>query len=61
MLSAAYALAGVHYENGEVTLADDAFEAKGELQLESIRVFDRVWTRDGEGEPVRVVEGARNG
>ena len=41
-------------------LADDAFEPKGELQLESIRIFDRVWTRSSEGKPARIAEDARN-
>ena len=36
MISAAYALLGFEFENGELRLRPDAFEAKGGLRLESV-------------------------
>ena len=45
MLSAAYALIGIDKVLGEVRLADDAFEAKGELQVEAVKVGEKEWRR----------------
>ena len=42
MISAAYALLGVEFEEGELRLRPDAFEAKGELRLESVTYRGRV-------------------
>jgi cyclic beta-1,2-glucan synthetase len=36
MMSAAYAMLGLEFENGELKLRPDAFEPKGELKLESV-------------------------
>ena len=36
MLSASYALLGLEMEAGELKLRPDAFEAKGDLRLESV-------------------------
>jgi cyclic beta-1,2-glucan synthetase len=36
MMSAAYAMMGIEFENGELKLRSDAFEQKGDLRLESI-------------------------
>ena len=36
MLSAAYAMLGIEMVGGELRLRADAFEAKGELRLESV-------------------------
>jgi cyclic beta-1,2-glucan synthetase len=36
MLSAAYALLGLEFENGELQLRPDAFQPKGELRLERV-------------------------
>lgn len=36
MMSAAYAMLGIEFENGELKLRPDAFEAKGDLRLESV-------------------------
>ncbi len=44
-LSAAYALLGIVQTDGRVSVRDDLFEPKGELQVESLRVGDRVWRR----------------
>ena len=45
MLSAAYALIGIDKAFGEVRLADDAFEAKGGLQVEAVKVGEKEWRR----------------
>ena len=47
MLSAAYALLGIEQRDGKIALRDDAFEAKGELKVQSLRVGERTWTLDG--------------
>jgi cyclic beta-1,2-glucan synthetase len=47
MLSAAYALIGIEQEDGRVGSRADLFEPKGELVVQSLRVGDRTWTRDG--------------
>jgi len=36
MISAAYALLGLEFENGELRLRPDAFDAKGDLKLEKV-------------------------
>ena len=46
MLSAAYALIGVSLDEGELRVADELFAAKGELQVESLRVGERTWRRE---------------
>jgi cyclic beta-1,2-glucan synthetase len=38
MLSAAYAVVGIEMRNGEVCIAEDAFEAKGHLHVSEIRL-----------------------
>ena len=45
MLCAAYALVGVEKVDGDVRLADDAFEPKGELQVNAVRVGAQAWRR----------------
>ena len=35
-MSAIYALLGLEFENGELKLRADAFDAKGDLKLESV-------------------------
>jgi cyclic beta-1,2-glucan synthetase len=47
MLSAAYALLGVEQKNGEIAARDDLFEPKGDLAVQSLRVGESTWTRDG--------------
>jgi cyclic beta-1,2-glucan synthetase len=46
MLSAAYALIGIEQENGRVTARADLFEAKGELEVQSLRIGESTWKRD---------------
>jgi len=45
MMSAAYALLGVSMTDGQVNVAEDLFEAKGGLLVESLRIGERVWKR----------------
>jgi cyclic beta-1,2-glucan synthetase len=45
MLSAAYALLGISLDGGTLSVADELFAPKGELQVESLRVGERVWRR----------------
>ncbi len=45
MLSAAYDILGLTQANGKVGVRDDLFEAKGDLQVEALRVGDRTWKR----------------
>jgi cyclic beta-1,2-glucan synthetase len=47
MLSAAYSLLGVEQRDGKVALRDDLFEAKGELQVQSLRIGGATWTAEG--------------
>jgi cyclic beta-1,2-glucan synthetase len=47
MLSAAYALIGVEQENGRIAARADLFEPKGELEVQSLRIGESTWTRDG--------------
>jgi cyclic beta-1,2-glucan synthetase len=49
MLSAAYGLLGIAKVEGEIRVTDDLFEAKGELRVESLRIGEREWRREGEG------------
>lgn len=49
MLSAAYAMLGIGLVDGELRVADDLFEAKGGLAVESLRVGDRAWKRESAG------------
>ncbi len=44
MVSAAYGLLGISKTNGEIQVADDLFESKGALQVESLRIGE-VWRR----------------
>ncbi len=46
MLSAAYAMLGIVHADGRTSVRDDLFERKGELQVESLRIGDRIWRRD---------------
>ena len=58
MLSAAYAMLGVKMVDGEVVVAPELFEAKGELRVEALRAGGRDWRRtDGELTPSSSVEG----
>ena len=43
MLSAAYAMLGIEQVDGELQVADELFEPKGELQVMSLRIGDREW------------------
>jgi cyclic beta-1,2-glucan synthetase len=47
MLSAAYALIGVEQENGVFAARADLFEPKGELEVQSLRIGESTWKRDG--------------
>jgi hypothetical protein len=38
---------GISLTNGELSVADDLFEPKGELVVESLRVGERTWKRAG--------------
>ena len=42
MLSAAYAMLGIVHADGRTSVRDDLFERKGELQVESLRIGDRI-------------------
>ena len=53
MLSAAYALIGIGQEDGQTTVRDDLFEAKGELKVQSLRIGESTWTRDAKVEAER--------
>ena len=50
MLSAAYAILGLKMVDGEIIVAPELFEAKGELQVEALRAGDREWRRGEAGE-----------
>lgn len=45
MLSAAYAILGLTMQNGEVKVAPELFEAKGELQVRTLDAGGREWRR----------------
>jgi len=46
MLSAAYAMLGVSLVEGELRVADDLFEPKGDLRVERLSVGERSWERE---------------
>ena len=46
MLSAAYAILGIEQRGGKISLRDDLFEAKGELEVQSLRVGEATWTAE---------------
>jgi cyclic beta-1,2-glucan synthetase len=45
MLSAAYAMLGIAEVDDEVRVADELFEPKGELRVQTLRIGDREWRR----------------
>ncbi len=45
MLSAAYSILGISLVEGELRVADDLFEPKGELTVEALRIGEREWRR----------------
>ncbi len=45
MLSAAYSMLGISLVEGELRVADDLFEPKGELMVEALRIGEREWRR----------------
>ena len=47
MLSAAYAILGIECSDGRIAARDDLFEPKGELVVQSLRVGESTWARDG--------------
>ncbi len=49
MLSAAYAMLGVSLVEGDLRVADELFEPKGDIEVESLRIGERVWKREGRG------------
>jgi cyclic beta-1,2-glucan synthetase len=53
MLSAAYALIGIGQKDGQATVREDLFEAKGELKVQSLRIGESTWTRDPKVEAAR--------
>ena len=48
MLSAAYAMIGLKMVDGEIVVAPELFEAKGELQVQALHAGGREWTRGSE-------------
>lgn len=46
MISAAYAMLGLEFENGELRLRPDAFDPKGELRLESVLYKGKTFTAE---------------
>ncbi|MGJ0506190.1 MAG: GH36-type glycosyl hydrolase domain-containing protein [Methylocystis sp.] len=46
MLSAAYAMLGLEFENGELRARPDAFDRKGDLRLECVSYRDRTYTAE---------------
>ena len=42
-----YAILGVEYADGKIAARDDLFEPKGDLVVQSLRVGETTWTRDG--------------
>jgi cyclic beta-1,2-glucan synthetase len=44
MISAAYAMLGLEFEDGELRPRADAFDAKGDLQLESVTYKGKSFT-----------------
>ena len=49
MLSAAYELLGIEQSDGKVSVGPGLFEPKGDLIVETLRVGDMVFSRDGNG------------
>ena len=49
MLSAAYGILGISLVDGELRVAGDLFEPKGDVVVESLRIGERTWKRDGAG------------
>ena len=49
MLSAAHGMLGISLVDGELRVAGDLFEPKGEIVVESLRIGERTWKRDGAG------------
>jgi cyclic beta-1,2-glucan synthetase len=47
MLSAAYALLGVEQADARIAALDDLFEPKGEIEVQSLRIGEWIWTREG--------------
>ncbi|WP_036280859.1 GH36-type glycosyl hydrolase domain-containing protein [Methylocystis sp. ATCC 49242] len=47
MISAAYAMLGLEFENGELRPRPDAFEPKGDLELESVTYRGKTYSKDG--------------
>jgi cyclic beta-1,2-glucan synthetase len=45
MISAAYAMLGLEFENGELRPRPDAFDPKGELRLESVTYKGKTITK----------------
>jgi cyclic beta-1,2-glucan synthetase len=46
MLSAAYAIVGLKMVDGQIVVASELFEAKGELQVEALHASGRDWRRE---------------
>ncbi len=46
MLSAAYAMLGISQVAGDLEVADDLFEPKGELRVGTLRAGEREWRRE---------------
>src|SRR5574337_128232 len=46
MLSAAYTLLGIDETNGRVSVRPAAFDPKGELKVEALKIDDTIWTSD---------------
>jgi cyclic beta-1,2-glucan synthetase len=57
MLSAAYAILGVTMTNGEVAIADDVFEPKGELQVKALSAGGRELRQTGAELAASVAQG----
>ena len=45
MLSAAYAILGVSMVEGDLKVATDLFEPKGDVHVQSLRIGAREWRR----------------
>jgi cyclic beta-1,2-glucan synthetase len=52
MLSAAYAILGVKMVDGQIQVAPELFEDKGELRVESLRIDGREWNRAAAPSPM---------
>ncbi len=49
MLSAAYAILGLHMKDGNIEVGEGLFEPKGDLQVRSLSVKGLVWRPDLRG------------